>query len=262
MIAVLAGVATFLPSGLAFVTSPGASHGTAGRAGGELRGSSPPMGGSRPAAGSLAVALPLLALSGLAAAATQRRSGKVATAAVITKDAEGRYRFQGEVKALAPEDQVGATKPLGFWDPLGLTKGTTVTYPDDPTGFKFLRSAELKNGRVAMMASIGLVAPHFWKFPGFDGVPTGAGALMTDAGGQGFAALVIAIGFLEAGEYVDGSYRSSMGNYGDPLNLGNYNTEYQNKELNNCRMAMFAVLGQLSAEFVTGKDAVQQLGLV
>jgi len=178
---------------------------------------------------------------------------------VLTTDSQGRFRFDVPVVALEPSEQVGVTKPLNFFDPLGFTKGATVTYSDDPNGFKFLRSAELKNGRVAMMASVGLVAQHFIKLPGFEDVPAGLGALSTSQGANGFAALVILIFFLEAKEYADGSYRTGMGNYGDPLNLGNYNTEYQNKELNNCRMAMFAVLGQLSAEIVTGKDAVQQI---
>lgn len=163
-------------------------------------------------------------------------------------------------ESLVPSEQVGSTPPLGFFDPLGFSTGQTISYPDDLTGFKFLRSAELKNGRVAMMASVGLVAQHYVKLPGFEDVPAGLGALSTSAGASGFAALVCAVGLIEAAEYTNGFFRSSMGNYGDPLNLGQYNEEYQNKELNNCRMAMFAVLGQLVAEMVTGKDAVEQLG--
>lgn len=163
-------------------------------------------------------------------------------------------------ESLVPSEQVGSTPPLGFFDPLGFSTGQTVSYPDDLTGFKFLRSAELKNGRVAMMASVGLVAQHYVKFPGFEDVPAGLGALTTTAGANGFGALVCVVGIIEAAEYANGTFRSSMGNYGDPLNLGEYNEEYQNKELNNCRMAMFAVLGQLVAEMVTGKDAVEQLG--
>lgn len=163
-------------------------------------------------------------------------------------------------ESLVPSDQVGNTAPLGFFDPLGFSTGQTVSYPDDLNGFKFLRSAELKNGRVAMMASVGMVVQHFVKLPGFEDVPAGLGALSTSAGASGFVALVSVVGLIEATEYANGTYRTSMGNYGDPLNLGSYTEEYQNKELNNCRMAMFAVLGQLVAEMVTGKDAIEQLG--
>jgi len=164
-------------------------------------------------------------------------------------------------ESLAPSEQVGNTAPLGFFDPLGFSTGQTISYPDDLNGFKFLRSAELKNGRVAMMASVGLVVQHYVKLPGFEDVPAGLGALSTSAGALGFAALVSVVGLIEAAEYANGTFRSSMGNYGDPLSLGQYNEEYQNKELNNCRMAMFAVLGQLVAEMVTGKDAIEQLGI-
>jgi len=34
----------------------------------------------------------------------------------------------------------------------------------------------------------------------------------------------------------------------------------RNRELNNGRFAMFAIMGIIAAELVTGKDAVQQLG--
>merc|ERR1711879_747605 len=118
-------------------------------------------------------------------------------------DSQGRYRFAGEgggvlgEKPFVVSEQAGVTAPLGFFDPLGFSQGMTITYTDDPTGFKFLRSAELKNGRVAMMASVGLLAQHFIKFPGFEKVPAGIGALSTSQGATGFASLVILIGFLE-----------------------------------------------------------------
>ena len=111
-----------------------------------------------------------------------------------------------------------------------------------------------------LFRSVGLVAQHYVKLPGFEDVPAGLGALTTSAGASGFAALVCVVGIIEAAEYANGTFRTSMGNYGDPLNLGSYTEEYRNKELNNCRMAMFAVLGQLVAEMVTGKDAIEQLG--
>jgi hypothetical protein len=164
-----------------------------------------------------------------------------------------------EIGAEADPTQVGNTKPMGFFDPLGFSKQPFMVFDNDPTGFKFLRSAEMKNGRVAMMASVGLVVQHYVKFPGFEDVPAGLGALTTSQGANGFMALIFLVGVLfESNEYRDGTFATSMGNYGDPLNLGNYNKEYQNKEINNCRMAMIAVLGQLVAEIATGKDAVEQ----
>jgi hypothetical protein len=206
---------------------------------------------------------PLLGTTGYVTAA----GGVLAAAAVAKSSSKSRRslriaRCAGvSTETLIPSEQVGNTAPLGFFDPLGFSTGGTISYPDDINGFKFLRSAELKNGRVAMMASVGMVVQHYVKLPGFEDVPAGYAALTTSAGATGFAALVCVIGLIEAQEFANGTFRKSLGNYGDPLNLGSYNEEYQNKELNNCRMAMFAVLGQLVAEMVTGKDAIEQLGL-
>merc|ERR1711879_1084091 len=49
------------------------------------------------------------------------------------------------------------------------------------------------------------------------------------------------------------------GNFGDPLGLKMYDTDMRNRELNNGRFAMFVMVGIVSAELYTGKDAVQQL---
>merc|ERR1711959_452070 len=75
-----------------------------------------------------------------------------------------------------PASQVGAIAPLGFFDPLGFSK------VGDEAGFRKLREAEIKHGRVAMMASIGLVGQHFVKFPGFEDAAAGLGALASPAG--------------------------------------------------------------------------------
>jgi len=48
-----------------------------------------------------------------------------------------------------PAEQIGAGMPLGYFDPLGFCK------VGDEVGFRNLRAAEIKHGRVAMMASIG-----------------------------------------------------------------------------------------------------------
>ncbi|CAE7232947.1 FCPA [Symbiodinium necroappetens] len=50
-----------------------------------------------------------------------------------------------------PAKQVGAMAPLGFFDPAGFSK------VGDKDGFQSLRAAEIKHGRVAMMAALGAV---------------------------------------------------------------------------------------------------------
>lgn len=150
--------------------------------------------------------------------------------------------------------QEGVTEPLGFFDPLGFTKGK------DEKEFRKLRIAEIKHGRVAMMASIGMVLPHFFKFPGFEEVPSGIGAVFTTMGGAGFGVLVFGAGLHELVLWKDDESKDP-GDFGDPFKFGEQITVERNYELNNGRMAMFAVVGQIVAELVTGKDAVGQLGL-
>eukprot|EP00434_Breviolum_minutum_P041840 symbB.v1.2.037223.t1/scaffold5435.1/size40275/6 len=90
-----------------------------------------------------------------------------------------------------PATQVGAMAPLGFFDPAGFSK------VGDKEGFQNLRAAEIKHGRVAMMAALGAVAQHYIKFPGFESVPAGMGAVTTAPGTYGFAALFLLSGAME-----------------------------------------------------------------
>merc|ERR1719201_3146998 len=111
-----------------------------------------------------------------------------------------------------------------------------------------------------MMAAVGAVAQHFIKFPGFEKVPNGLGAVTTAPGAYGFVALFLLSGVMELGVWTEDS-KKEVGNFGDPVGLGMYDDEMRNRELNNGRMAMFAALGIIAAELLTGKDGMQQLGL-
>jgi len=148
---------------------------------------------------------------------------------------------------------VGALAPLGYFDPLGYCK------VGDEEGFRSFRAAELKHGRVAMMASVGAVAQHYFKFPIFADVK---GTFAVGASPEGIMysfPLIMLIAGIEFSwtENPD----KEPGNFGDPLGLGMYTEEMRNKELNNGRMAMISVLGIFAAEVMTGKDAMQQFGL-
>jgi len=195
----------------------------------------------------------------LGAVAGGRRSAKAARSALLTKDDAGRYRFDTPEAPLVITEQPGITAPLGFWDPLGLSKSGVMTFKNDPTGFKHLREAEIKHGRVAMMGSVGNFVAHFWKLPGFENVPSGVKALDTTLGAEGFCVLFLFAGWLEvqAGWKPKGY---TPGSFGDPANFGDYSLEMRNREINNCRMAMVAMLGQLVAEYTTGLNAAEQFG--
>merc|ERR1719197_131215 len=111
-----------------------------------------------------------------------------------------------------------------------------------------------------MTAAVGAVAQHYVKFPGFEKVPSGLAAVSTQLGGGGLVVLFLLSGFMELAVWIQDPSKE-VGNFGDPVGLGMYDLEMRNRELNNGRMAMFAALGIISAELLSGKDGMQQLGL-
>ena len=63
-----------------------------------------------------------------------------------------------------PTELVGDLAPVGFFDPIGLSKGK------DAATLKQWRDAEIKHGRVCMLASVGLLTQELLKNPvGIDG---------------------------------------------------------------------------------------------
>jgi len=152
-----------------------------------------------------------------------------------------------------PAKQIGAMAPLGFFDPLGFSK------EGDEEGFRSLREAELKHGRVAMMAALGAAAQPVVKFPGFESVPAGIGAVTTAPGSYGFAALFALSGVMELFVWTQDPGKE-VGDFGNPLGFPFYDEDMRNKELNNGRFAMFSIMGIIAAELVSGKSALQQIG--
>jgi len=153
-----------------------------------------------------------------------------------------------------PSEQLGAMAPLGFFDPAGFSK------VGDEEGFNNLRAAEIKHGRVAMMAALGFVAQQYVKLPGFEAVPSGVGALTSPPGTYGFAVLFALAGAMELAVWTQDKSKEP-GNFGDPVGLSNifgYDMDMRAKELNNGRFAMFAAIGILSAELLTGRVGVDQ----
>merc|ERR1711937_1083032 len=190
------------------------------------------------------------ALAGVTATAHLTRSAVVrnasASGAAAAKDAP-----PPPPPPFDPSKQVGAMAPMGFFDPLGFSK------VGDKEGFRKLRAAELKHGRVAMMGAVGAVFQHYVKFPGFEKVPAGLSAVNEAPGSYGAIALFLVAGALELGVWTE-SDDKAPGNFGDPMNFceigDGYTVEMRNRELNNGRAAMFAVMGIIVAELYTGKD--------
>lgn len=238
-------------TGLGFVPSPSASlsnsHASATQTPGLANELPTAQGTTRGQAAASAVVALAAAGAGAAAAASTRRQQRPRTtlAAAAAADEPVEPPFD-------PAKQVGVTLPMNYFDPLGFSK------VGDREGFYNLRCAELKHGRVAMIASLGMVVPHAIKFPGFTDVPNGVQAVITPPGTFGFLAVLAAAGFVETQVWVQDP-KKQPGDFGDPAGFGQYYDEWRNRELNNCRMAMISSLAIIVAELNTGKDGVDQI---
>merc|ERR1711865_844320 len=157
----------------------------------------------------------------------------------------------------------GVTDPLGFFDPVGFC--------DDASEGKirFYREVELKHGRVAMLASLGyLVGEQFHPLWGGNiDIPSFAAFQATPL--QTFwPAVVVLISIIEVfsvfsfntpigGEPWTVRSDHYPGDFGfDPMGLKPTNEaelkEMQTKELNNGRLAMFAIAGMVAQEGASG----------
>lgn len=206
------------------------------------------------AAGAKGAAGAVSAKAASAAAGTKAAGATTAAGAGTGKSIKGQDGSAGDGAGFDPSTEVGAMPPLGFFDPAGFCK------KGDLDGFRNLRAAEIKHGRVAMMAALGAAVQHYIQFPGFEKVPAGMDAVTTAPGSYGFAALVAVSGALELGVWTEDASKEP-GNFGDPAGLGQYTQDMRERELNNGRFAMFAAIGIIAADFYTGKDAIEQFGL-
>jgi len=157
--------------------------------------------------------------------------------------------------------------PVGFWDPLGLTKD------GDADVFKRRREVELKHGRVSMFATLGYITPEYFKFPGylspsaglkFADVPSGLQAF-SKVPAFGWIQIFLFCGLVDFGLYrVDPS--RDPGDYENAGILGVPNasgpmtdTESRNRKLNaelaNGRLAMVAIMGMMFQNGTVGSTA-------
>jgi len=157
----------------------------------------------------------------------------------------------------------GSTAPLGYFDPLGFSVDVSVGR------LLFFREAELKHGRVCMLASLGIIVGENFHplFGGDIDVPAYIAFQQTPL--QLFWPVVLAaIGFLELPsiETFDFPFTAQWslkkgrvpGDFNfDPLDLKPKNDkdlkDIQTKELNNGRLAMIAAAGMIAQELATNR---------
>ena len=151
----------------------------------------------------------------------------------------------------------GVTEPLGFFDPWGLSENKSEGE------ILFYREAELKHGRVAMLAALGFPIGEMYHplYGGEIDVPSYVAFQETPL--QAFWPLLFfvigpfelySVFSLKEPFTIRADYES--GDLGfDPLGLKPEDEEefreMQTKELNNGRLAMIAIAGQVIQELVT-----------
>lgn len=163
----------------------------------------------------------------------------------------------------AIEDMAGVTAPFQVFDPLGL-----ANLGSDST-LAWFRAAELKHGRVAMLATTGyLVQAAGWHFPGmlssdvsFESLsamkPLDAWDAVPDLGK---AQIYFTILFAEVVSEYTGEHYTKGGDLPTivfpPVNFAPDDAEklkiQQNRELNNGRLAMIAIMSFVAAANIPG----------
>merc|ERR1711988_1306636 len=121
--------------------------------------------------------------------AAEIANGRLAMMAIIgmffqdglTGSAWGDWALYTGSPLRAFESELGVQDPVGYWDPLGLSKDGSVE------NFARRRQTEIKHGRISMLATMGYMTPEITgKFPGylsysqkikFEDIPNGLGAL-------------------------------------------------------------------------------------
>ena len=151
---------------------------------------------------------------------------------------------------------VGVSAPLGFFDPLGFSKKA-----DEATMMRY-REAELKHGRVAMIAVLGYLSSENWH-PFYDGkLSDNPLQALWDMPPAGAVQIIAFIGLLE---YTFDAVAKESGNpVGDFYGISNRISDkdapawvdFQTRELNNGRLAMFGIMGELAHSAINGQGAI------
>lgn len=159
------------------------------------------------------------------------------------------------------ENEIGAT-PIGdatvCWDPLGFCT--------DQASFDKFRAAELKHGRIAMLAFLGYATTWntSFRFPGCADFPGGHKAVLTIPPLDLLLPIFAICGFLEVVVFKQkkGSFPGDMGGGSFPVGFGPKftdgfdETDIRTKELLNGRAAMMGWLSLLVHEQLDGKPFI------
>merc|ERR1719437_247264 len=182
----------------------------------------------------------------------------LASAAAFAPSQSGRTATSLNVNEL----ELGATAPLGVYDPLGWLDS-------QPEAFERRRAVERKHGRIAMAAVVGnIVHNNHYVFDGylspsqslkFSDIPTGVDGIraIPTAGLLQilFFFALVELAWMPASQY-DGDY--GVGWFGDNIKDPAEKARKLNAELNNGRAAMMGIMGNMVVEVLTGQTMYEQ----
>lgn len=158
-----------------------------------------------------------------------------------------------QLNAWIDDTVVGVLPPAGFFDPLGLSKGK-----DDVT-MQYYREAELKHGRVAMAATLGWYLDAAGVHPAFNSeLSNDPLKAMVELPAVGWLQFVLGCGAIE---WLGVQIKNRPGyEPGDLLGAAYWVdnsdegwVDYQNKEIQNGRLAMLAITGIVYQDVFTGE---------
>ncbi|KAL9139369.1 Light-harvesting complex [Amphidinium carterae] len=197
---------------------------------------------------------------------TELANGRLAMVAIIgmfyqdglTGSAWGDWSLYTDSPLRAFKDERGVQPPVGFFDPLGLSKD------GDVRDFKRRRQSELKHGRIAMLATMGYITPEITgKLPGylspsqgiaFEGIPNGLGAI-SKIPAEGYLQMFAYTAYCELSQDQQPGSKGAAGDFGLLTNLvANEETlkKRQQAELANGRLAMMAIISMFFQDGLTG----------
>jgi len=145
----------------------------------------------------------------------------------------------------------GATKPLGYFDPLEFSKGVS-----DSDIVRF-RESELKHGRVGMVSA--LTIPLIERFDHIPAIHQFEHLHSSVQLGIVFSIMAAEVTFMKNGwkdPFASSDNYFQLRDDYQPGDLGlclPVDDDMLNKELNNGRLAMIASAGMIAQEFVTGQ---------
>merc|ERR1712203_1241469 len=178
----------------------------------------------------------------------------------LTGTAWGDWALYTASPLRAFESELGVQAPVGFWDPLGLSRD------GDMDTFKRRRSTEIKHGRVSMLAAMGYITPEIaGKWPGylsytanvkFADIPNGLAAI-SKVPFLGWFQILLWGGFCESGVDFGGDAKGTPGDVGfkPPLTSVKNDADRKrrlNAEIANGRLAMMAIIGMFFQDGLTG----------